>query len=170
MPNASATGSLIVAAPSGSYGTGTPQRPLTIVSGQAVTTEGLQIIAAPSGSHSLRLFEASLDLSMVKDGLERTTGVLSLFGLFHLAVGTYNNLSSYDQMAPDILATIANAGSVFITGSSQLFQAFNFANKQVFRWSQGILLGPGKGLYIFTTPAMVIGAANMYYRAMYDVP
>ena len=173
MPNASATGSLIVAAPSGSYGTGTPQRPLTIVSGSFTNSAavfGEQIVDPPSGTHSLRVFEAAMDLPLTKEGLERVTGVLSLLGVYHIGVGVYDSLSSYDQMTHDIIATVSTAGSLYLTGNAQYGQGYCFYNNQVCKWSQGVMLGPGKGLYIFTSSAFATTPYPVNYRVIYDVP
>ena len=172
MPNASAAGSLIVAAPSGSYGTGTPQKPLTIVSGTTTTTTaspyGLQLIDAPTGNHAIRVYEASLDLSLSKIGLARDTATYALLGICHLAYGTFDPAASYDLAVKQAISTGSAAGSFPITGNTSVAQAYGSVDNQIFRWPEGLVLPPGQGLYL-VAPEPIIPVI-VYYRVMYDVP
>ncbi len=172
MPNASQAGSLIVAAPSGSYGTGTPQRPLTIVSGTGTTTTafpyGLQLIDPPAGNHAIRVYEASLDLSLSKIGLVRDTATYALLGICHLAYGTFDSAASYDLAVKQAISTGSAAGSFPITGNTSGAQAYGSVDNQIFRWPEGLVLPPGQGLYL-VAPEPIIPVI-VYYRVMYDVP
>ena len=171
MPNASATGSLIVAAPSGSYGTGTPQKPLTIVSGTTTTAfpYGLHlIIDAPTGNHAIRVYEASLDLSLSKIGLFPDTATYVLLGICHLAYGTFDPGASYALAVKQAISTGSAAGVFPITGNTSVAQAFGSVDNQIFRWPEGLVLPPGQGLYL-VAPEPIIPFI-VYYRVMYDVP
>ncbi len=173
MPNAANAGSLIVAAPSGSYGTGTPQKPLTIVSGSFASQgagDCIQLVDGPSGTHSIRLFELAVDIQLNKVGLERTTGYLMLQRVIQVAVGACGSLS-VSEMESNAIATAVAVQPVYITGSANYSQAFGTAGSAVCKWSQGLTAPPGAGVYIFDTGlGSIIGIPVIWYRAMYDIP
>ena len=199
MPNASATGSLIVAAPSGSYGTGTPQTALTqafgaitnSAAGAALLLSPLTIqpnqpfsmmaSICPIPSSPIRIFSINLTASLFIYADNAWANQASCTGILYVH-RTSQNISppiyGYTNPYPQSNAQPSDvifAAQISVNMNAQTSQA-NYGDSSInesINFQEGLLLSHGKGLGLsFFRILTSVPTPSMCAAAVvsYDIP
>ena len=183
------TGSLIVAAPSGSYGTGTPQRPLTIVTVHDdnwmppladTVNVGTNLLfnVLPGITHQYRIWFSQITfliegyMAAGTGGNVLVEGYGALLALDNPTVATQTD-AAYPSLAHEINRATANS-----TGAASSSYAVQlYAEKSNFcEYPGGLLLPTGWGLsaFTFSTYYESTGSMNSQGSSLitvgYDIP
>lgn len=188
MTSPSSYGSLVVAAPSGSYGTGTPQRPLTIVTVHddnwippfADTVNfGTYILfnILPPIGHSYRIWFSQITF-LIEGYMATDNGAnIAVFGYGSLmALENPSAETNTDAAVPEAALEINRASAVSMGEASSASVQLYGAETNYCEYPGGLMLPTGWGLSAYTTAVSIPGQVGMNSSGSslvtvgYDVP
>lgn len=195
-PDASGAGSLVVAAPAGSYGTGTPQQPLTISSvslnGAFTVPLGLDGTAysaavtpvLPPITQSYRLW--GLDIEAFGSVGGATMPALTNFSVYIVMTSDkLDNLLTWNSLDPNMPSSMvpfvpASNNILCYSGDSYFLEEISTSNyfgsgqdSRSLRWADGLVLKPQVGLAMWGWPGgagTFISGFGAIATLFYDIP